>query len=60
MKTLKEVVDLAEYKYLTKLMKETSNHSIAASVAGTSRTQLFRLLDKHNIPRSPHATLRSD
>lgn len=59
MKTLKETTEAVEKKYLIKLLTDTCNHTIAAQVAGVTRVQLFRLLDKHNIPRNPHATHRS-
>jgi len=58
MRTLKDTTDEVEKRYLTKLLGETTNHTIAAQIAGVTRVQLFRLLDKHGIPRSPHADRR--
>lgn len=60
MQPLKEVIHKAERKYLEKLLKDVHNHTIAAQTAGITRVQLFRLLDKHGIPRNPHATPRSN
>lgn len=60
MKTLKEYMDVEEKKYLRKLMQTCASNNEAARRANTTRTQLFRLLDKHGLERSTHANERSD
>jgi len=51
MKTYKQIMEGHEKTYLIRLMKNTATHTEAARVANLTRTQLFRLLDKHNITR---------
>lgn len=58
MKTLKEVVNATEGRYLRYLMSCNYSHTVAAKLAGVTRVQLFRLLKKHGIDRNPHATQR--
>lgn len=60
MKTLKEHLDHEEKKYLVGLMKTSKTNTEVARKANTSRTQLFRLLEKHGLERISHANERSD
>ncbi len=60
MKTLKEHLDHEEKKYLVNLMKSCKTNTEVARKANTTRTQLFRLFEKHGLERLNHATERSD